>query len=142
MMSRGAKIDPETFNVHRNGRKRAEIKLRRASEIAPEKVTWLWDQRIPAGKVSIWDGDPGQGKSVVSVSVASHVSAGRTFPDGAQCEVGNVLICNIEDGEADTTVPRLKANGADLERVLMFSTVPDGQGGERLLDLPGDIPML
>lgn len=125
-----------------NGHSRPKIQPRRASEVPPEKVTWLWQGRIPAGKVSIWDGDPGQGKSVVSVSVAAHVSTGRNFPDGAPCEVGNVLICNVEDGEADTTVPRLKANGADLDRVLMFSTVPDGRGGERLLDLPGDIPML
>jgi hypothetical protein len=121
---------------------RPKIQLRRASEVMTERVTWVWDKRIPTGKVSIWDGDPGQGKSVVSVNVAAHVSTGRTFPDGATCKVGNVLICNVEDGEADTTVPRLKANGADLENVLMFSTVPDGKGGERLLDLPRDIPML
>ncbi len=130
--------EPETETAA----KMPKIEVRRASEVEPEAVTWLWDKRIPAGKVTIWDGDPGQGKSVVSVSVAANVTQGRSFPDGAPCEAGNVLIVNIEDGEADTIVPRLKANGANLERAFMFSNVPDGKGGTRLLSLPEDTAIL
>ncbi len=120
----------------------AKIEVRCAANVEPEEVTWLWDSRVPYGKVTIWDGDPGQGKSVVSLAVAANVTTGRSFPDGAPCDTGNVLIVNVEDGEADTIVPRLKANGADLERAFMFSNVPDGRGGTRLLSLPEDTPLL
>lgn len=119
-----------------------KIAVRCAAEVEPERVTWLWEKRIPYGKVTIWDGDPGEGKSVVSVAVAANVTQGRDFPDGAPCEAGNVLIVNVEDGEADTIVPRLKANGADLARAFMFSNVPDGIGGTRLLSLPEDTALL
>jgi hypothetical protein len=141
-MRRSSRETAQAVWEERQKEARPKIQLRRASEVTPERVTWVWQDRVPAGKVSIWDGDPGQGKSVVSVNLAAHVSTGRPFPDGATCEVGNVLLCNVEDGEADTIIPRLKANDADLNRILMFSTVPDGRGSERLLDLPKDIPML
>lgn len=114
----------------------------RASEVTIKPVEWLWRGRIPKGKLTIFDGDPDLGKSVVTIDVSARVSTGRAFPDGAPCEAGNVLIVNVEDGIDDTIVPRLKAHGADLDRVWMFSSVPDGNGGTRLLELPQDIALL
>jgi putative DNA primase/helicase len=113
-----------------------------ASSVTPEEVEWLWDKRIPKGKLTILDGDPDMGKSVVTIDTAARVSTGRGFPDGAKCEAGNVIIVNVEDGIADTIVPRLKAAGADLERILILPTIPDGKGGDRLLDIPADVPLL
>jgi hypothetical protein len=114
----------------------------RASEVTIKPVRWLWNKRIPLGKLTIFDGDPDLGKSVVTIDVSARVSTGRAFPDGAPSEAGNVLIVNVEDGVDDTIVPRLKAHGADLDRVYMFSSVPDGNGGTRLLELPQDIALL
>jgi RecA-family ATPase len=113
-----------------------------AATVAPEKVRWLWDRRVPFGKLTIFDGDPDQGKSVVTIDISARVSTGRGFPDGASCEAANIAIVNVEDGKADTIVPRLMAHGADLARVQIIDGIPDGQGGTRILDLPRDVPEL
>ncbi len=114
----------------------------RASTVEPEEVRWLWERRVPLGKLTIFDGDPDVGKSVVTMYIAACVSSGRNFPDGAKCEAGNVAIVNVEDGPGDTIRPRLEAAGADLDRVEIVAGVPDGNGGARLLDIPGDVGVL
>jgi KaiC/GvpD/RAD55 family RecA-like ATPase len=114
----------------------------RASEVITKPVEWLWDKRIPKGKLTMFDGDPDVGKSVVTMDLAARVSTGRGFPDGATCDAGNVLIVNVEDAKDDTVVPRLKAHGADLERIVVIDGMPDEKGGTRLLDLPDDVPSL
>src|SRR5215211_8534422 len=114
----------------------------RAADIVTKPVKWLWDKRIPKGKLTMFDGDPDVGKSVVTMDLAARVSTGRGFPDGATCEARNVLIVNVEDAKDDTVVPRLKAHGADLERIVVIDGMPDEKGGTRLLDLPDDVPSL
>jgi hypothetical protein len=115
---------------------------RRAADVTTRPVEWYWEGRIPKGKLTLLDGDPDLGKSVVTMDIAAQGSAGRDFPDGAPCEAGNVLVVNVEDGIEDTIVPRPKAHGADLNRVFILSSIPDGNGGARLLDLPRDIALL
>jgi hypothetical protein len=114
----------------------------RASEVTIRPVEWEWHGRIPKGKLAMFDGDPDLGKSVVTMDIAARKSTGRPFPDNAPCQAGNVLIVNVEDGVEDTIVPRLKAHGANTDRVYIFQSVPDGKGGTRLLDLPQDLPLL
>ena len=96
-------------------------------EVEPEEVRWLWERRIPLGKLTVVDGNPGDGKSVLMTDLAARVSKGRGWPDGAQCILGGALICSAEDGVADTIVPRAVAAGGDLSRVLALSTVPVGE---------------
>src|SRR5829696_8356134 len=119
-----------------------EIEDVAAANVETTNVEWLWQGRIPAGKLTMFDGDPDLGKSVITMDIAARVSTGRGFPDGAACEAGKLLIANVEDGVADTIVLRLKAHGADLERVFIIPGVPDGNGSTRLLDLPDDIGIL
>jgi putative DNA primase/helicase len=119
-----------------------ELCSTRASTVEPEDIRWLWDRRIAFGKLTMFDGDPDQGKSVVTTDITARVSTGRAFPDGARCEAANVAIVNVEDGVADTIVPRLMAHGADLDRVDIINGVPDGKGSTRLLEIPQDITML
>jgi KaiC/GvpD/RAD55 family RecA-like ATPase len=128
---------PDEFR-NRNGKVPRVIGVR-ASDVITKPVEWLWDKRIPKGKLTMFDGDPDVGKSVVTMDLAARVSTGRTFPDGAPCEAGNVLIVNVEDAKDDTVVPRLKAHGADLERIVIIDGMPDEKGGKRLLDLPEDV---
>jgi len=113
-----------------------------ASTVEPEEVRWLWEGRIPFGKLTIFDGDPDQGKSVVTMDITARVSTGRGFPDGAQCEAANVAVVNVEDGVADTIVPRLLAHGANTDRVHIVQGLPDDRGCMRLLDIPADVPAL
>jgi len=113
-----------------------------AADVVTQPVEWLWYRRIPKGKLTMFDGDPDIGKSVVTMDIAARVSTGREFPDGATCEPGNVLVVNVEDAKDDTIVPRLTAHGADLERIFIIDGIPDGNGSTRLLDLPGDVAAL
>jgi len=111
------------------------------SEVKAEQVSWLWRGRIPRGKLSIWEGDPGIGKSAATTDVAARVSVGRPWPDGAPCEAAGVVLLSAEDGLADTIRPRLDAAGGDPSRVLALATVQDAHG-ERLVSIPEDLEII
>lgn len=117
------------------------------AEVEPETVRWLWRGRIPLGKVTVLDGDPGLGKSVLTLDLAARVSTGSPMPDGSSADIdgpAGVVILSAEDGLSDTIRPRLDAAGADLARALAVTQVVDlqvrgdydpndGQGAIRIL---------
>jgi len=101
----------------------------RLSDVQPERVSWLWPGRIPAGKLVTLDGDPSLGKSTLSLAFAGIVTTGGTWPDSSPCNFpGDVILLSAEDGLADTVRPRLDAAGADVTRVhaVQGVTLPDG----------------
>ena len=112
------------------------------SGIEPEEVSWLWPSWLALGKLALVDGDPGLGKSAMTLDLAARVSAGKAFPDGAECEPAGVVLLSAEDGLADTIRPRLDAAGADTSRILALATVPDENGHDRLLSIPEDLPLI
>jgi putative DNA primase/helicase len=112
------------------------------SSVEPEEVEWLWPSRLALGKLALVDGDPGLGKSAVTLDLTARVSVGKVFPDGAECEAGGVVLLSAEDGLRDTIRPRLDAAGADVSRILALATVPDENGHDRLLSIPEDIPLI
>lgn len=112
------------------------------AEVEAQKIEWLWAGRISLGKLTVIDGDPGNGKSAMTIDLAARVSAGLSMPDGQVCEPSGVIILNAEDGLADTIKPRLEAAGTDVKRVQSLATVPDGKGFERLLTIPKDLDVL
>src|SRR5215217_4281785 len=61
------------------------------SSVEPEEVSWLWPSWLALGKLALVDGDPGLGKSAMTLDLAARVSAGMAFPDGAECEPAGVL---------------------------------------------------
>jgi len=80
----------------------------RLSDVQPERVSWLWPGRIPAGKLVTLDGDPSLGKSTLSLAFAAIVTTGGTWPDNSPCNFpGDVILLSAEDGLADTVRPRL-----------------------------------
>jgi hypothetical protein len=93
----------------------------RVSEIKSEIVNWIVPGWIPAGKISILYGDPGLGKSLVTLDLAARITSGEPMP---LCETphppSNVLLFCAEDEAADTIKPRLEAAGADCNRVHVF----------------------
>jgi len=99
--------------------------LRRISDIPAQELRWLWPGRIPLGKLTLFAGDPGLGKSFVTLDIAAHVTRGKTWPDGTpgSGERGSVIILSAEDDAADTIRPRLDAAGADLDRILILQAV-------------------
>lgn len=93
------------------------------ADVTPERVTWLWQGRLPAGKLIVLDGDPSLGKSTLGLTFAAHVSTGTQWPDGAPCALGDVVLMSAEDGLADTVRPRLDAAGGNPARVHALTEV-------------------
>lgn len=115
--------------------------------VTPETVRWLWPAHVPLGKITVLDGDPGLGKSTLTLDLAARVTTGSPLPDRTDLELrGAVLIVSAEDGIADTIRPRLEAAGADLELVSVLDAVEyrqdDGTLEQRPPVLPGDINIL
>ena len=109
------------------------------SEVKPEKVDWLWYGRIPYGKLTVLDGDPGLGKSTMLLDIAARLTTGTPMPGEKHRPVkAGVLLLSAEDGPGDTIVPRLIAAGADLTQVRLRQTVRDDRG-ERLPAIPTDL---
>jgi AAA domain/Domain of unknown function (DUF3854) len=104
-------------------------------DIKPERVEWLWSRRIPKGKVTILDGDPGKGKSTILYDLAARVSAGLPLPDGEPVEPGGALIVSAEDGAADTIAPRFLAAGGDPKRARIL-------GSDEPFIIPDDLDRL
>jgi RecA-family ATPase len=89
-------------------------------QIKAEKVDWLWTNRIPIGQITMLDGDPGSGKSTLSLVIASAVSKGLALPFGEKPKAAaNVLLMSCEDGYSDTIRPRLDSAGADVSRIVI-----------------------
>ena len=96
------------------------------SDVQREEVRWLWHPYIARGKITILQGDPGEGKTTLALHLAAAVTRGE-LPDGTKLEKPyNVLYQTAEDGIADTVVPRLLAAGADMSRIgsIMEETEP------------------
>ena len=124
----GALLDPA----------RARPVLVSLADVTPERVAWLWEGRVPRGKLTILDGDPGLGKSSVTLDLVARVTTGRPMPDGTPGVTGGAVLLSAEDGLADTIRPRLDAAGADVSRVVALAGVRLG-AGERLPELPLDL---
>ncbi len=93
------------------------VKLRCMANVKAEKVNWLWKPYIPRGKVTLVEGDPGIGKSWVSLAIATGVTLGAGIPGQELTEPSNVVIASAEDGLGDTIRPRLDTMSADVNRI-------------------------
>jgi archaellum biogenesis ATPase FlaH len=93
------------------------------SEVETHQIEWLWPGRIPLGKITILDGDPGMGKSLIAIYIAACVSTGRPMPDGTLGIQGGIILIAPEDSAEDTIKPRLEAAGGDPSQVLLFNTM-------------------
>jgi hypothetical protein len=113
------------------------------ADVAPENVRFLWQGRIALGKLNIIAGDPGLGKSFLTLDVAARVSTGAEWPDGGAPACGDVVILTGKDGLADTVRPRLDAMGADVARIHAIKGVCRiGENGEDVFSLADDLPLL
>ena len=93
------------------------------SEVETKPIEWLWQRRIPLGKITILDGDPGTGKSLLAITIAACVSTGRPMPDGTPGRQGGIIFIAPEDSAEDTIKPRVEAAGCDLSHVFLLNTV-------------------
>ncbi len=94
------------------------VKYQYYSSVTEKEVDWLWYPYIPYGKITLLQGDPGEGKSTFILNVVSLLTKGETMPDGYKSQgIQSVIYQCSEDGAADTVKPRLMAAGADCKKV-------------------------
>jgi primase-polymerase (primpol)-like protein len=108
---------------------------RNAASIKPVRLRWFWDKRIPLGKITLFAGNPDNGKSLAANSVAAICTTGRAFPDSPNMlPPSDVLMMLGEDDVEDTAIPRLMAADADLAKVHFLEGVLRGnkEGDVRL----------
>src|SRR5438094_9836710 len=111
----------------------------RLSAVKRQTVEWLWKGRVPLGKITLIDGDPGLGKSLLTLDLIARITRGKKLPDGSAGFEGGVVLLSAEDGLADTIRPRLEAAGADLDRVLSMATIRKPDGSERIASISQDL---
>ena len=103
------------------------LALRTLADVEPEVISFLWEGRLVRGKINLLVGDPGGGKSYVSLAIAAAVSRGRRLPDhDGNCISGSVIIWNGEDGIGDTIRPRAERLGANLSVIHAIDGVRRG----------------
>jgi AAA domain len=107
----------------------------RASELQAKPVDWLWPGRVPRGALTVLAGEPGLGKSLLSIQLASALSRGELGGEAAES-----LVLTAEDSHEHTVLPRLVAAGADLGRIVFPPPANDGLEGA--IRIPDDVSYL
>ena len=96
------------------------VKIIRMSNVEMTPVEWLWKPYLPFGKLSVLQGNPGEGKTYFAMHLAAACTNGKLLPNMERMEPFNVIYQTAEDGLGDTVKPRLIEAGADLDRVLVI----------------------
>jgi AAA domain/Primase C terminal 2 (PriCT-2)/RepB DNA-primase N-terminal domain len=122
-----------------------QLVVHSADLVDPEAINWFWRGRIARGKTTLIGGDPGLGKSQLSIFIAATMTVAGQWPcsEGSPLEKRSVIMLSAEDGVADTIVPRLMAAGADRQKVKIVTAVYVADGnGRRIFNLTHDLDVL
>lgn len=138
-VAKAAKIaNPESLAIfERVGNLRqwhpAGAQLLRLDAVAPRAERWLWPGRVPIGNMCVLDGDPDQGKSLITLDLAARISTGRAVPDGSCGDrdgPAGVVLLTAEDDPADTIRQRPDAAGTDAAGVVLLQGVREVRGDD------------
>jgi DNA repair protein RadA/Sms len=102
-----------------NEQQKVELKLIHMEDVVSKEVEWLWYPYIPYGKITIVEGDPGEGKTTLVLKLAAAMSRGLPLPcdDDREREPIHIIYQTAEDGIDDTIKPRLEKAGADCSMI-------------------------
>ncbi|QJY46939.1 AAA family ATPase [Pseudonocardia broussonetiae] len=121
------------------------LRMVRASAVQPQAARWLWQTgeygRIPLGEVSVLAGRGNVGKSPFALWCAARITRGD-LPGELSGSPADVLIYASEDSHEHTTVPRLTAAGADLDRVHLLNGTETDEDPEMPLVWARDIDLI
>ena len=109
----------KTVTLREKPEKKA-VPMIRMSEVQQTEVDWLWYPYIPFGKLTIIQGNPGEGKTFFAMQLAAACTNRKFLPQMEPFEPFNMIFQTAEDGLGDTVKPRLLSAEADLERVLVI----------------------
>ncbi|MGA8036734.1 MAG: AAA family ATPase [Candidatus Acidiferrales bacterium] len=115
--------------------------LRTGNQITMKSVRWFWPARVPLGKLTIFAGNPDNGKSLVTTWLAATCTVGGAFPDDVHNATppSNVLMLIGEDDIDDTVLPRLYAAGADVSKIIFLEAMRTQTGDDREVRLDYDM---
>lgn len=102
-------------------KKSSDDNVIRMSDVEAEEVDWLWYPYIPLGKVTLLEGDPGLGKSWLTMALAAHISDNRKLLGARTRASGKVLLMSAEDGLGDTIRPRLDVLEANVKNIYAYA---------------------
>lgn len=108
------------FNRERQVNLMNELKLINMRDVAVQEVEWLMYPFIPFGKVTIIQGDPGEGKTTLVLQIIARLTKGESILDGEAKPPINVIYQTAEDGLGDTIKPRLLSADADCSKVVVI----------------------
>jgi RecA-family ATPase len=102
-----------------------EVDIIRMSNVQAKEVDWLWYPYIPFGKITILEGDPGEGKTMVILAITALLSKGLSLPTTEAKEPITVIYQTADDGLEDTIKPRLEKMEANMKglSLSMISTI-------------------
>ena len=121
----------------------SSLQIVNMSTIQAQAINWLWYGWLPLGKMTILAGAGGCGKTNLSLALIATITTGGDFPDGSKCtNVGKVLIYSTEDDPADTLLPRLIANGADITKIDIIAGRTNEKGESEPFDPSQDFPKI
>ena len=100
-------------------KRNVKLKLIHMEDVVSKEVEWLWYPYIPYGKITIIEGDPGEGKTTLVLKLAAALSRGLPLPcdDDKEYEPIHIIYQTAEDGIEDTIKPRLVKAGADCSMI-------------------------
>jgi len=93
------------------------------SAVVAQPVAWLWQDYLPLGALTLLEGEPGSGASLLALHIAACVTSGRALPGGSPSTQGTVILVADQDHPGYTIAPRFLAAGGDPARVLLLTTV-------------------
>jgi len=94
-----------------------ELNIITMNEVETEDVSWLWKPYIPFGKITLIQGDGGEGKTTTALAIAAAVTTGKALPGGVVSNPAPVILQNAEDSYPKKLKPTLAKCGADLDLV-------------------------
>lgn len=116
--------------------------ITRLRDVEAKPIEWLWPGHIPLGMLTVFDGDPGLGKSTILADLTARLSRGDVMPDGSPGpRAAGTIILSAEDDSARVIRPRLDAAGADPDKVVFLGVV-EGEGSRELNITQNDMEVL
>ena len=112
--------DYVTIGVRHSKNRPKSVPMICMNDVEQTDVDWLWYPYVPFGKLTIVQGNPGEGKTFFAMQLAAACTNQKFLPDMEPFEPFNMIFQTAEDGLGDTVKPRLVSAGADLQRVLVI----------------------